>query len=37
MTIPGLNALTDADDFSAHLNLYAGLLTETGGGMTATV
>ncbi|WP_331764594.1 ricin-type beta-trefoil lectin domain protein [Streptomyces anthocyanicus] len=37
VTIPGLKALTEADDFSAHLNLYDGVLTETGGGMTARV
>ncbi|MFD6534386.1 ricin-type beta-trefoil lectin domain protein [Streptomyces sp. NPDC060184] len=37
VTIPGLKALTEADDFTARLDLYDGVLTETGGGMTATV
>ncbi|WP_189820255.1 ricin-type beta-trefoil lectin domain protein [Streptomyces olivaceoviridis] len=37
VTIPGLKTLTEADDFSARLNLYDGVLTESGGGMTATV
>ncbi|MFF4903191.1 ricin-type beta-trefoil lectin domain protein [Streptomyces sp. NPDC001068] len=37
VTIPGLKALTGADDFSARLDLYDGVLTESGGGMTATV
>lgn len=37
IVIPGLSKLTDAPDFHAVLNLYDGTLTETGGGMTATV
>lgn len=37
ITIPGLKALTGADDFSARLDLYDGVLTEHGGGMTATI
>ncbi|MET7695809.1 ricin-type beta-trefoil lectin domain protein [Streptomyces sp. NPDC005483] len=37
VTIPGLKTITEADDFSARLNLYDGVLTESGGGMTATI
>ncbi|WP_078530988.1 RICIN domain-containing protein [Streptomyces sp. PsTaAH-124] len=37
VTIPGLKKLTGADDFSARLDLYDGVLRESGGGMTATV
>ena len=37
VTIPGLKQLTEAGDFSARLDLYDGVLTETGGGMTATI
>ncbi|MFB7502771.1 ricin-type beta-trefoil lectin domain protein [Streptomyces broussonetiae] len=37
VTIPGLKTITQADDFSARLNLYDGVLTESGGGMTATI
>ena len=37
IVIPGLSKLTSAPDFHAVLNLYDGTLTETGGGMTATV
>ena len=37
VTIPGLAKLTSAGDFAAHLDLYDGVLTETGGGLTARV
>ncbi|MCW8383876.1 DUF5703 domain-containing protein [Streptomyces justiciae] len=37
VTIPGLKTITGADDFSARLDLYDGVLTESGGGMTATI
>ncbi|MEW2297789.1 ricin-type beta-trefoil lectin domain protein [Streptomyces sp. NPDC006743] len=37
VSVPGLKALTGADDFSARLDLYDGVLRESGGGMTATV
>ena len=37
VTIPGLAKLTAAADFAAHLDLYDGVLTETGGGLTARV
>ncbi|WP_328461834.1 RICIN domain-containing protein [Streptomyces sp. NBC_00448] len=37
VTVPGLSRLTDAADFSAHLDLYDGTLVESGGGMTATI
>ncbi|HEX4221204.1 MAG TPA: hypothetical protein VHZ97_02445, partial [Pseudonocardiaceae bacterium] len=37
ITIPGLTALTSASNFAAHLDLYNGILTETGGGMTAQI
>ena len=36
-TIPGLARITTAGDFAAHLDLYDGVLTESGGGMTAQV
>ncbi|MEV6609068.1 hypothetical protein [Kutzneria sp. NPDC051319] len=35
VTIPGLAKLANASDFTARLDLYDGVLTETGGGMTA--
>jgi hypothetical protein len=37
VTIPGLSRLTGATDFAAHLDVYDGVLTETGGGMTAQI
>ncbi|MFD9741040.1 hypothetical protein [Umezawaea sp. NPDC059074] len=37
VTIPGLAKLVNAPDFAAHLDLYDGVLTETGGGLTARV
>ncbi|HEX6527771.1 MAG TPA: hypothetical protein VF070_48295 [Streptosporangiaceae bacterium] len=37
VVIPGLSKLTSAPDFHAVLDLYNGELTESGGGMTATV
>ncbi|EWM16567.1 hypothetical protein [Kutzneria sp. 744] len=37
VTIPGLSKLTAAADFAAHLDLYDGVLTETGGGLTARI
>lgn len=37
IVIPGLSQLTSAPDFHATLDLYNGQLTESGGGMTATV
>jgi hypothetical protein len=37
VTIPGLAQITTASDFSAHLDLYDGVLTESGGGMTARI
>ena len=37
IVIPGLSKLTGAPDFHAALDLYDGTLTESGGGMTATV
>ena len=36
VTIPGLSRLTGAADFSAYVDLYDGMLVETGGGMTLT-
>ncbi|HJP77314.1 MAG TPA: hypothetical protein VJ914_23800 [Pseudonocardiaceae bacterium] len=35
LTIPGLAALTSAPDYHATLDLYDGVFTESGGGMTA--
>ena len=35
ITIPGLAALTSAPDYHATLDLYDGVFTESGGGMTA--
>ncbi|WP_329352929.1 hypothetical protein OG226_49180 [Streptomyces sp. NBC_01261] len=35
--IPALGAMTSAPDFKATLDVYGGVLTESGGGMTATV
>ncbi|MFF7196915.1 hypothetical protein ACFZAM_24825 [Streptomyces sp. NPDC008079] len=32
--IPGLSALTNASDFKGSLDVYTGVLTESGGGMT---
>ena len=37
VSIPGLSAITGASNFSAHLDLYNGILTETGGGLTAQI
>ena len=37
VTIPGLSAITSAANFHAYLDLYDGVLVETGGGMTATI
>jgi hypothetical protein len=37
VTIPGLSQLTGASNFAAHLDLYNGVLTESGGGMTAQI
>jgi hypothetical protein len=37
VTIPGLARLTSAADFAARLDLYDGVLTETGGGLTAHI
>lgn len=37
LTIPGLAELTDAPDYTAHLDLYDGTFTESGAGMTATM
>ena len=37
VTIPGLSAITSAPNFNAHLDLYNGVLIESGGGMTATI
>ena len=37
VTIPGLAKLTSAANFAAHLDLYDGVLTETGGGLTARI
>ncbi len=34
---PGLAAITSAANFAAHLDLYDGVLTESGGGMTAQI
>jgi hypothetical protein len=36
VVIPGLSALTGAADYRGRLDLYDGVLTESGGGMTAT-
>ncbi len=36
VVIPGLAALTGAADYRGRLDLYDGVLTESGGGMTAT-
>ncbi|HEY7265137.1 MAG TPA: hypothetical protein VH589_27105 [Trebonia sp.] len=36
LVIPGLSQLTSAPDFRGRLDLYDGVLTESGGGMTAT-
>src|SRR5581483_6015737 len=35
--IPGLSQITSASDFHGVLDPYDGVLTETGGGMTATI
>jgi hypothetical protein len=35
--IPGLATLTGAADFSGHVDLYDATMTESGGGMTATI
>lgn len=37
VTVPGLAQLTNAADFAAHLDLYDGVQTETGGGLTARI
>jgi len=37
VTIPGLARITGAADFAAHLDLYDGVLTETGAGLTAQI
>ncbi|MBM9506944.1 fascin domain-containing protein [Actinacidiphila acididurans] len=34
VTIPGLSTLTNASDFKGSLDLYTGVLNESGGGMT---
>ncbi|MFC4036635.1 hypothetical protein ACFO3J_35135 [Streptomyces polygonati] len=34
VTIPGLSALTGASDFKGSLDVYTGVLSESGGGMT---
>ncbi|WP_460347979.1 glycosyl hydrolase family 95 catalytic domain-containing protein [Actinoallomurus acanthiterrae] len=36
MVIPGLSRLTGASDFTGYLDLYDGMLHESGGGMTLT-
>ncbi len=36
MVIPGLSRLTSAPDFTGYLDLYDGMLHDSGGGMTAT-
>lgn len=36
-TVPGLSRITAAADFAAHLDLYDGVLTESGAGMTAQI
>jgi hypothetical protein len=36
VTIPGLSRLTGASDFHGYLDLYDGMLHESGGGMTLT-
>jgi hypothetical protein len=36
VTIPGLQAMTDADDYSASVDLYDAVYRQQGGGMTAT-
>jgi hypothetical protein len=37
LTIPGLARLTGAADFKGALDLYNGMITESGGGMTAQI
>jgi hypothetical protein len=37
VTIPGLATMTSASDFKATLDLYNGVLNESGGGMTAKI
>ncbi len=37
LTIPGLAKMTGASDFHGTLDLYNGVLTESGGGMTARI
>ncbi len=37
VTVPGLQAITSAGDFSGVLDLYNGVLIESGGGMTARI
>jgi hypothetical protein len=37
VVIPGLATLTGAADFSGHVDLYDATLTESGGGMSATI
>ncbi len=36
VNIPGLSAMTSASNFVGHLDLYNGVLLESGGGMTLT-
>ncbi|MFJ8019350.1 glycosyl hydrolase family 95 catalytic domain-containing protein [Streptomyces sp. NPDC096311] len=36
VVVPGLSALTTANDYSGHLDLYDGTYRQSGGGMTAT-
>ena len=36
VNIPGLSAMTTATDFTGRLDIYDGVLTESGGGMTMT-
>ncbi len=37
VTVPGLASLTTASNFKATLDIYNGVLTESGGGMTAKI
>jgi hypothetical protein len=37
VTIPGLSTITSASNFTATLDLYTGILKESGGGMTASI
>jgi hypothetical protein len=37
LKVPGLQTITGASDFRGNLDLYNGVLVESGGGMTARI